>query len=90
LPDGSDTGPVILMRRIREASDRLKFGEFKRECFTRLKNDGSISHVVEAATSETQLRHYIENFLHRAFMLTSAVGRNPENDPSEKLVGLFV
>ena len=78
---GYDTGPVTLIRRIREGARSLQVRRVQRECFTRIKNDGSISHVVEAATSELHLRHYREFLAPRVH--THVRGRlSPENDPS--------
>jgi hypothetical protein len=49
-PTACRSGPILdrllVCTEFVRAPDRLKFGEFKRECFTRFKNDGSITNAV--------------------------------------------
>lgn len=55
VPKVCRTGPIL--NRLCGGSpgpDRLKFGEFKRECSARFRHDGSISHVVEDAKAEVR------------------------------------
>jgi hypothetical protein len=49
---GSILDRLLVCTEFVRAPDRLTFGEFKRECLTRFKNDGSIAHSVAAANSD--------------------------------------
>lgn len=46
---GSILDRLLFCTEIIRAPDRLKLGDFKRECLTRFRHDGSISHAVEDA-----------------------------------------
>lgn len=53
VPKICRTGPILdqllACTEFIKAPDRLELGEFKRECLTRFRNDGSISRAVEFA-----------------------------------------
>lgn len=56
VPKECRTGPILdrllFCTEIIRAPDRLELGDFKRECFTRFRHDGSISHAVEDAHAD--------------------------------------
>lgn len=56
VPKECRTGPILdrllFCTEIVQAPDRLELGDFKRECFTRFRHDGSITHAVEDAHAD--------------------------------------
>jgi hypothetical protein len=56
VPKTCRTGPILdrllYCTEFVRAPDRLKLGEFKRECLARFKHDGSIAHSVQAANAD--------------------------------------
>ena len=69
---GYDTGPVTLIRRIREGARSLQVRRVQRECFTRIKTTDRYR-MWSRQRRLSYIFDTIENFLHRAFTLMSAV-----------------